>query len=120
MGKVFNRHHFENFWEAVLKVEMGVLWKFEIDGRTEGMIGGMVIPDVFDGELTAVKSFWYVTPSARSTNAGLQLAAEFDSWAKGRGVSRIQVTVANGNAGLMKIYDRMGYKPKETLLVKEV
>lgn len=119
-GRTYNRAHVENLWGALLKNELGAMWKYELHDQLAGVCGGALYPHPLSGERAANLLFWYVSPHARSSTAATDLADEFDLWAKGAGATLIQASVPVGNKRLASLHERRGMKILETIYQKEL
>lgn len=112
--------HIISTWNNLLLANSGALWKYLIDDYTAGIIGGIVTPDVHDGQKVAVELLWYVSPLARSTNAGLLLWSELETWAIGMGAKRIYAAANASNTRLQKFYEKLGLRTMEVSYMKEI
>lgn len=70
-----------------------------------GIAGGYVNPETGLPELVAM----WVRPQARGLGAAVELVEAVVAWAKGLGVDRIQLWVAEGNPAALKLYERCGF-----------
>lgn len=85
-----------------------------------GVIGAVLAPDLWNGQLMAVECLWYVRAQYRGH--GMKLLLEFEKWAKEKGAVRtamIHLERLQPEA-LAILYKRMGYEKIETHYVKEL
>lgn len=62
----------------------------------------------------------HVAPRWRGQGIGSQLLQSFASWARDRGVCRLQVTAYSANESAIRFYQRHGFAPLETTLAVEL
>jgi GNAT superfamily N-acetyltransferase len=113
----------EQFFNTVrqfISAGMGVVLGLYEEDSLIGAIGGILYPDLFDGELMATEIFWYVDPARRGK--GLRLLKGFEQWAKDHDAKRVVMVHLSYLAPekLEKFYTRQGYTPLETHYIKEV
>lgn len=95
----------------------GAVLVAEVDGTVIGMIGLMVVPHLFSGELTAGEVFYYINPDHRGS-AGLRLLKAAEQWAKDAGAVAIQMIAPT--ARVCVLYERLGYTAIETNYTKRI
>lgn len=118
----FKLEVFRHNWSVLLKANIGVMWKLTIDDVAAGFLGGILLPDINDGEMVASEMFWYVHPAYRKTMWGLRLFSTFERWAKDIGAKRITMVhlmTASGES-IGKLYSRKGYRLVEQRYMKEI
>lgn len=89
----------------------------EAGGIVVGMIGLMVVPHLFSGELTCGEVFWYVDPAHRGST-GIRLLRAAERWARDRGATVLQMIAPNARVGML--YQRLGYLPLEVSYTKRL
>lgn len=112
---------FRDSWGQLIKTEVGAMWVLFRDGVLCGGIGGIIYPDLNDGDLVCMETFWYVAPDSRGGRDGLRLIKELEIWAAMRGAKRIIMAYifASMPESVAKFYERCGYRPMEMWYVKE-
>lgn len=120
VGRPFNRAFFESIWDSLLLNGNGAMWKYEHDGEMEGIIAGMVHPDMFDGELVAAELVWFVSPAARSSRAAYDLWHEFKLWAQAVGAVRLYSAAPAHNPKLGDMFTKRGAKLMETYYTEDL
>lgn len=63
---------------------------------------------VVDGDVAHLYAMW-VAPEARGSGAGRALVDAIVAWAQQRGPTRIETSVAEGNAAAAALYERAGF-----------
>lgn len=118
----FRPEFFRKTWGLIFKMGMGAIWKLEIDGKLAGGFGGMIHPDMNDGELVAQEAFWYVIKEHRGGMQGVRLKHAFEDWAAMKGAKRILMTHLKCSMPekLKAFYERQGYREMETTYVKDI
>ena len=118
----FKIEAFLHNWRMLLKNNMGAMWKLVNDGKMVGAMGGLLAPDMNDGEIVATEAFWYVMPEFRHSTGGLKMLVYFEKWAKEMGAKRIVMghLLTNLPNALPEYYKRRGYSPTEIFYVKQV
>jgi GNAT superfamily N-acetyltransferase len=103
-------------WQMLIANNIGVMWKLVLEGKPVGFLGGVLMPDVNNGELVATEMFWYVHPAHRKSLWSIKLFLTFEKWAKDIGAKRIVMAHLMNEDGhkLGKFYLRKGFKPVET------
>jgi GNAT superfamily N-acetyltransferase len=68
----------------------------------------------------AQEMWWWLTPSARGTNAGKRMFEQIEAWATEHNVNAtFMVALADNRVEKMtKLYERAGYEPMERTFVK--
>ena len=88
-------------------IPRGGVFVAEQDGQVVGMIGLLIAPHLYSGQLVANELFWFVDPEARGT-AGLRLLAQAEQWARDQGAVRLHMVAPNGRVG--RLYRRRGFR----------
>jgi GNAT superfamily N-acetyltransferase len=107
-------------WEKTISTGIGTMFILEEGGEMIGGIGGFKSPIPHSGEMTAVETFWFVTPKKRGRGIGLLNA--FECWAKEQGCKKIaMIHLADSFSDrLEKFYLRYGYELVEKHYIKEI
>lgn len=87
-------------------------------GNVAGLLGFVVFPHYFTGELTATEIMLYVLPAERAGGAGLKLMWAGEQQAKEMGAERMGFTAPNEEIG--KLYERRGYIKMEVSYLKKL
>lgn len=118
----FKLGYFLNNWAKVIAKDVGALWKLTLDDQLVGAIGGIIFPDMNDGELVATETFWYVDKQYRGGTGGIRLLQEFENWAMSREVRRLLMTHIVGVMpdNLEPFYQKRGYRLFEKCYVREL
>jgi GNAT superfamily N-acetyltransferase len=111
----FKAEVFVQNWRMLLDGGVGVIFMACRDGELAGAIGGLIYPDVNDGELTTMETFWFVRAAHRGGTLGLRLMQRYEDWARWRGAARIGMVHLTGLMPdrLRSIYERRGYREAE-------
>jgi len=81
----------------------------------EGIVGYSIVSVEKDvGEIDSI----YIVPNHRKTGLGTRLIERAEAWLREQRVSRIVISVAEGNEGAFPFYQKLGYLPRLTLLEK--
>lgn len=116
----FKIERFTALWTELLNCELGVIFVLD-DGEIEGVIGGMVHPDAYGGDLVAEEFFWFVRKRSRGGFGAFRLYRSFKRWAEDNGALSIQmVELLDTSTGLGETLRRMGYKPIEMRYAKSL
>jgi GNAT superfamily N-acetyltransferase len=90
----------------------------EEEGRLIGLLGFVIFPHYFSGELTAGELMWYVEPEFRQSLTAVCLLRAAERKAREMGAKRMQFTAPTTEVG--EAYRALGYKPIETSFQKEL
>lgn len=112
--------------EQSAKLAMGVIAKsngrillYQNDaGKVAGLLGFIIFPHYFTGELTATEIMWYVQPEDRAGGNAIKLLWEAEKQAKEMGAVWSGMTAPNEEVG--KLYERFGYHKIEVSYMKEL
>lgn len=118
----FNPDSFVKGWSGLLGSRQGLLLGAEEQGLIVATIGGILFPNLANGDLEATELHWYARPEHRGTGVGLRLLDEFEATARSRGSARVwmlHLTELN-DAPMDQLYEWRGYRLKEKLFVKEL
>src|SRR5207344_979862 len=89
----FSLDRFCEIWAHLLSTGAGVIFADERGENgtreLEGVIGGIVHPEIYGHELVAEEFFWFVRAEHRG--AGVRLYRRFEDWARERGAARLQM-----------------------------
>jgi GNAT superfamily N-acetyltransferase len=106
----------------LLSKGLGVIFKWEENGRVVGLIGAILSSGMFDGKVVAQEAFWFVSPEFRGHSGGIRLFKEVENWAQLVGVERLFMTYMHSSMPekLQKFYERQGFVALETSFIKEI
>lgn len=112
--------HTSKVYENLIRTGAAVFLVLEENGHMHGGIGAIKSPDLHDGKLTAVETFWFVAPESRGK--GLLLFDAFEKWAIDSGCQKLaMIHLADSYPDILrKLYKRNGYKLAEEHYIKEV
>lgn len=96
----------------------GQVLLYEEGGAVHGLLGFVVSPHFFTGEIVAAEIMWYVLPEHRAGGHALTLLWEAEKTARLLGATRLQFTAPNEKVG--DIYTRFGFEKIEVLYQKEL
>jgi|SRR6185312_3287291 len=96
--------------------EKGKVLVLEEDSAIRGVLGFILFPHYFSGEITAGELIWYVEPEFRIGCPALKLMWEAENIAKSLGAKRMQFTAPSDDVAAL--YQRFGYKAVETTFQK--
>lgn len=118
----FNPESFLNGWTQILEAGVGVIFRSSEDGDPNGIIGGIIVPDAFTGEVICQGSFWYVPLSKRTGLNGFKLLSCLEKWARHMGASRIVMSNIHSHTTekMHNAYSRLGYSPLEVHYCKQL
>lgn len=118
----FCHEAFIHNWKLIFDAKLGAMWKLVIDGKIVGLMGGILSPDMLDGQLIATEAFWYVHPDFRRSKWGLKLIAYFEQWARSCRAQRLIMAhlLVGFPESLAAYYSRKGFRPVEINYVKEL
>lgn len=89
-----------------------------------GGLGAMIVPDLFDGRLTATEMFWYLKPQARHGLGSFKLVDEFEVWGDRHGATEFRIAhmlmpgESPAAVRLAPIYKRKKYRALEVSYIK--
>lgn len=123
-GKLPGKFVLENFkasWGKLIAADIGALWVLQREGALVGAIGGVIYPDINDGQPVAMETFWYVAEAHRGGMGGIRLMRDFELWAGMKGAKRIIMAYIFSSMpeSVKHFYERDGYRPMEMWYVKE-
>jgi GNAT superfamily N-acetyltransferase len=95
----------------------GTVLVADVDGTVIGMIGLLVVPHLFSGELTCGEVCWFVDPAHRGS-AGLRLLRAAEQWAREAGAVTMQMIAPTARAAAL--YERLHYTALETNYTKRI
>lgn len=90
------------------------------DGKPIGLIAGQVVSQIMSNKKVYQEFIWYVDKDHRSH--GAKLLIHLENWCAENDIDQIVMAFMHNSQPdrLMKFYERMGYRPMETHLIKEV
>lgn len=109
---------FVESWTWLLSSGAGKLFGAFDGDRLLGAIGGVIAPDVNDGELVAQEMFWYVMPECRRD--GITLLSTYLDALRAAGVKRYSLAcLETMPRSVERYYIRLGLRPTERVFVGE-
>ncbi len=115
-------NHATKQYERFYATGIGIMIILEDDntGELYGGIGAIALPDIHCGIMTAVETFWFVSPEHRGQ--GLKLLKAFEDWGKKMKCKRLAlIHLADSYPEILeKIYIRKKYKLVEKHFIREV
>lgn len=97
-------------------LKKGMILVAELDGELVGLLGFIVFPHYFSGELTAGEVMWYVEPEHRKSFTALALLRGAERMARSFGAKYMQFTAPTAEVG--KAYEALHYKQVEVSFQK--
>lgn len=113
---VQNDEHAQIILRKLIRGEGGAMWVADRAGEVVGMIGMILFPHYFSGELMASELLFYVDPMSRGM--GLKLLRAAEAWAVACGARSISMIAPTEDIG--RIYARFHYQPSERAYVKRL
>lgn len=99
--------------------DKGKILLYENDeGKVCGLLGFIIFPHYFTGEITAGELMWYVEPHERMGCPAFRLLWEAEKLAKSLGAKRMQLTAPTTK--VEEMYKRFGYQQIEVSFQKEI
>lgn len=95
----------------------------EIDGQVVGAAGALAYPFYFDAShKTGQEVFWWLDTEHRGGQAGAQLFAGLEAWARGQGCRSFTMIALDAvdAARVGRMYQRCGYRASEHSYIKEL
>ena len=102
----------------VMNSQKGKVLVAEESGEVIGLLGFVIFPHYFSGEITAGELMWYVEPEFRKSFTALALLRRAESLARAAGAKRMQFTAPTAAVG--DAYKALGYQPIEVSYQKEL
>lgn len=105
-----------------LENDMGRIFIYIKDGAIAGMVGGMLVPFMFNfSEGFAADFGFYVRPEYRGGRILWLLLLEFETWARERGFKRFKLGESTGVASEIvgQLLNKLGYNQSGTVFSKE-
>ena len=86
-----------------------------------GFVGGVLAPQLFNREIYCLQeTFWWVTPEARGTSAGLRLLDAFNEAGEKVGVDWIWFSLQHNTPCKDKALIKRGFRLQERMYLREV
>jgi hypothetical protein len=106
-----NGSHLVAAWKRVMDAGIGVAYAAAKDGGPVGVFLGMIVPELFTGELQALEVLWYVRKDYRKLFSK-QMLFEFEVAAKLRGCTSILsgATASFKPEVMARFYKARGYE----------
>lgn len=113
-----NVNHSIDFYTKLITSGIGAMFALYKDGDIIGGLGCLKAPDLHEGVMTAIETFWLVLPEHRGK--GLLLFNAFEKWSDEQGCqNNAMIHMADSfPATLGKFYERKGYELAEFHFVK--
>lgn len=118
----FKHEAFLHNWTLFLEKNIGAMWALVKGDKILGVLGGILAPDMNNGDMMAVETFWYVLPEARGSLDSIRLLMTFEIWAQNVGAKRIMMAhlLSSMPEKLKEYYEKRGYRALEINYVKEL
>lgn len=113
-----NVDHTTGTYTRLMETGTAVFLVLEENDQMIGGLGAIKFPDLHSGEMTAVETFWFVTPESRGK--GLLLFEAFEKWARREGCKKAaMIHLADSYPEILeKLYKRKGYQLVEKHYVR--
>lgn len=110
--------HFESFTfeERLKQIENKDSFAVFV-AKYESKIAGYCISSV-NGEIGEIDSI-FINPQYRGKKVGEALMVEAESWLKTKSISKIHISVSEGNESVLGFYNKQGYQQRFTVLEKK-
>ncbi len=100
--------------------ESNTLFVAEMDGEPVGVLGGLLVPNMFNPEIiTLAEIFWYVVPDHRKSRAGALLIKAFQKKAEELGVESTMSLLHSSDINY-KSLERLGFLPIEVGFLRRI
>lgn len=113
--------HATKQYERFIANKIGAVIILEDDntGELYGGMGVIALPDIHCGIMTAVETFWFVSPEHRGQ--GLKLLKAFEDWSKEKNCKRLAlIHLADSYPEILeKVYKRKKYQLVEKHYLRE-
>lgn len=110
------------YFTNIIQDDNSVCLVAEIDGKVTGYLAGRII-NPYAYRIIAKQSElenMLVKEGFRGEGLGSLLVEQFIKWSRGRGVERIKVSAAAGNANAIRLYKRVGFSEYAAELEYEI
>ena len=110
--------HSAQAYTKMVNSGISAFFSLEYDGVCFGGLGCIKAPDLHEGTLTAIETFWFVLPEHRGK--GILLFNAFEKWADKQGCkNKAMIHMADSfPETLSKFYKRKGYELAEYHFIK--
>jgi hypothetical protein len=95
----------------VMRSESGKILVAEFGGKLIGLLGFVLYPHYFTGQMTAIELMWWVEPEQRASWTAIMLLRAAQRMAKSMGATKMQFSAPTEEVG--KAYESLGYKKLE-------
>jgi ribosomal protein S18 acetylase RimI-like enzyme len=98
-----------------------VMVAVETQGQSPVIVGyaiGMMQepPAIFEPEAYTFVSDLYILPEFRRRGIGTGLVDRVRAWGWSKGINRLSLVLPNGNVAALKLYEKLGFQPIQTML----
>lgn len=100
-------------WRQYISIGVGVILVGFDGDKPVGALSGYCVPADRSGELVAQETWWYVSPAARGTGLGRQLAEAFERYARVRGATWVSLGAIGHLPAVDGLLEKLGYRPFE-------
>lgn len=109
-------------WVGLMESGKAITLTAENDGKVAGVLLGMVCQDMFAPVTFATDLLWYVRPGYRRHGIGKALAREYEAVARNKGCKRAVLGAWEkfSPEATVSSLSRMGYRPLERYMIKEL
>jgi L-amino acid N-acyltransferase YncA len=83
----------------------------DADGKTAGVMIGLISPSWFGRDWTASDLALYLTPEHRGGATAARMVKAFVIWAREAGAKQIRPGVSTGQPGALNLYAGLGFTP---------
>lgn len=106
---------------GILNSGIGSMWFLEAN-EVVGMICGVIVPSLYDGETEIVELFWFVSKDYRHGLEPIRLFKQLEMWGNQLKVKRIRFMHLERSMPdkLQKLYEQSGFKLMEKVYSKEL
>lgn len=96
---------------TVIQSSNGKVLVSEEEGKLTGLVGFILYPHFFTGEMTGIELMWWVEPEYRQSMTGIVLIRAAQRIAKEMGAKKMQFTAPTPEVG--RAYEALGYRQVE-------
>lgn len=120
-GKL-NFEYWSNEWKSLIERYIGEIFVYEVDGKINGILGGLFWNCSMTADLEALEGFWFVKDEYRGGVGAVKLLRAFEDEAQKRGCKRIKMVhlMSVNPQDVEKLYIKMGYNMLQVSYVKEL
>lgn len=106
-------------WASLLDAGTAIVYRLSEEEKSQGVIMGLIIPDLLIGDVTCTEYLWFVKPESRAYS--LDLLGKLELTAKEVGCKRILLGARYFRLdALERLYRTMGYRKTGIAVEKDL